>query len=132
MDPTQLYHSVKWQNDILENQLTKLRDAYSVDNKKTAFVSSDIEYYIYINGILKMIYYALCIPVVYYTVFGKNTDMVIWLKFIIIFSVLSFPYIIGPLEYLVLSVVLYFYALIVGSVYKTNTFVHPPLSFVNT
>lgn len=130
-DPTQLYNSVKWQNDILENQLSKLRDAYSVDNKKTTFLLSDVEYYVSINRIMNIVFYALCIPLIYFILFGKNADMAIWLKAIIIFTVLIYPYIIGPLEYLILSVLLYFYALIVGSVYKTPTYVHPPFSFVN-
>lgn len=131
-DISKVHNSVKWQNNILTNQLTKLRNAYSVDKKKSEFILKDFEYYLSINSYLNLIFYLFCLPVIYFTILGKYQERHVGVKVLIILLFLLFPFYIGPLEYLVLSILLYIYALMIGTVYKTPAYVHPPFSFVST
>ena len=87
----ELYNSVKWQNDMMDNQQAKMRDMYSTDQQRVKYLLVDMSWYTYLNFILWCIFYILCLVVIYYTFYGKERGFSITIKIIIVFAFLIFP-----------------------------------------
>jgi hypothetical protein len=58
-----LYNSVKWQNEHLENEIAKTRDQYSTDEQRIKYIHSDISGWLAVNYILWFIYYLVFVIV---------------------------------------------------------------------
>ena len=116
-----LYNSVKNQNDVLTIEKTKLRDMYSTDDQKVYYQANELYYVSYINTFLITIYYILALAAIYLLFKGNISNFSTSTKAFITLGFLSFPYIVGPIEFYVYSFLSYIYALINGNVYiKSN------------
>lgn len=68
----ELYNAVLWQNDIMQNQYTTMRDLYSSDQRRVDFILSTLASVTHVNYYLWILYYLVILFVVYFIFFGKN------------------------------------------------------------
>ena len=54
-----LYHMVKWQNEMMEVESAKLRDQYSTDIERIKHINNDLLGWNQLNFILWLIYYVI-------------------------------------------------------------------------
>lgn len=71
----ELYNAVLWQNDIMQNQYTLMRDLYSSDERRVQFIISDIAFLTQINYYLWILYYLVVLFIIYFIFFGKNQNL---------------------------------------------------------
>jgi hypothetical protein len=116
----ELYDSVKWQNDIMQNQYTVMRDTYSTDTRKVQFMSSDIEFYTRVNYILWIVYYIVFLFVIYVIFFGKMAaeGYSTQFQFMVLLLFAIFPMIITSVELIVYFLVARIYTLIFSIPYS--------------
>ena len=127
----ELYNSVKWQNDMIENQQAKMRDMYSTDQQKVRYLISDISWYTYVNFFLWIIFYILCLAVIYYTFYGKERGLSMYVKIVIILAFLIFPMVCTSVELLLYRLGSYINALVMGVAYPKMRVETPPFSILN-
>ena len=116
----ELYNSVKWQNDMMENQQAKMRDLYSTDQQRVKYLLIDQSWYVYINFILWCIYYVLCIGVIFVIFFGKNKTFSISYKIFITLIFLIFPIFYLSVELTIYHFFAYIYSLVMGTAYQNK------------
>jgi hypothetical protein len=114
----ELYNSVKWQNDMIQTQESVYKKEFSSDNQKVKYLVADISYFTYINFILWVIYYILCLGVIYVTIYGKDRGYSRWIKGLIIIAFLVYPFLIITIELGLYSLFSFLYSFMVGSAYK--------------
>jgi len=115
MSYQELYNSVKWQNDIMENQNAKMRDAYSTDQRKVDFLISNIAFYTKINFILWIFFYLVVLVAIYFAFYGEKRDILSnRFKIFLIILFLLYPMVITPVELSIYYLVDRIYTLIFG------------------
>ena len=124
----ELYNSVKWQNDLIQTQQSTYAKQYSSDQQKVKYLIADISYYTYINFILWVIYYILCLAVIYFTFYGKQRGYSTTTKIMIILAFLLYPMLIITLELWLYRLLAFLYSILVGTAYKKDT-VHETPTF---
>jgi uncharacterized membrane protein YhdT len=129
----ELYHSAKWQNDMIKTQSTKMRDIYSTDQQKVRYLSVDIQNYVFWNFVLWILYYVISLVAIYFVFYGKNAlYFTRWFKIAIVVLFLLYPMIITSLEILVYGLFTYLYSLITNRPYpKTKQYESPAFSFLD-
>ena len=117
----ELYNSVKWQNDLIQTQQSSYAKQYSSDQQRVKYLVNDIGYYTYINFILWVIYYILCLAVIYFTFYGKQHGYSLSTKVMIILAFLLYPMLIMTLELWLYGILMYLYSFLVGTAYQKDT-----------
>jgi hypothetical protein len=114
--PQELYNAVIWQNDIMRNRYTQMRDSYSTDQRRVGFVVSKIGTFTYVNFILWILYYLLVFLFVIYYMFKGSFTMAYSTRFkvFLLCLFLLFPMIILTLELWVAYIVTRLGTLIFG------------------
>ena len=127
----ELYNSVKWQNDMIDNLHAKTRDLYSTDQQRIKYLLADISWYTYVNFFLWIIFYILCLAVIYYTFYGKQRGFSIFIKIVIIIAFLIFPMVCTSVELLVYHIGSYLNSIVMGKPYPKMQNEAPPFSLLN-
>lgn len=116
-DYTNLFYSIKSQNEALANTKKELTDRYSIDDKRIEYQTGEIGSIKYINNILFYFYFLLVAVIVFIFIFSKKEIPIAFRLFIVICFV-SYPFIILWLEGLIYESFKYTFAIITGKVYE--------------
>src|SRR6056300_528901 len=74
-----LYNMVKWQNEMIEVESTKLRDQYSTDLERIKHMNNNLLGWNQLNFILWLIYYVIFLVIVY-LLYSKQSEKIILTK----------------------------------------------------
>lgn len=95
----ELYNAVLWQNDIMQNQYTVMRDSYSSDERRVEFILSNIAFTTSINYYLWILYYLVVLFVIYFIFLGKNQSAIsMQFKVFLLCLFILYPMIITTVE----------------------------------
>lgn len=95
----ELYNAVLWQNDIMQDQYTVMRDSYSSDQRRVDFIISDIAFITHVNFYLWILYYLVASLMIYFIFLGKNKSALsMQFKVFLLCSVALYPMIITTVE----------------------------------
>jgi hypothetical protein len=114
-DYRDLYNSVQWQNDL-------------IDNQRVMYLGNDIQWWSSLSLVLWIIYYTLVLAVGYYTFKGTYTTRA---KVLITSAFLVYPMVILTLEKWIYDVLYFIYVLIIGKAYPKSKEPTPPFSILD-
>lgn len=116
-----IYHSVQWQNDMIQSQMNRLRDKYSTDKQKIYFLTQDLDRWSYISFILLCIYYGMCFVVAYIVFMGSTHEYTsLFYKLVILIISFSFPILVIPLGTYLTNGILYARSYLSGTIYEQS------------
>lgn len=115
-----LYHMVKWQNQMIDVENAKLRDEYSVDKQRVVNMTNNIQGWNQLNFILWWIYYIIVV-----VIFFTNQ------KIYISIGLLLYPFIITTIELGLYNLYIFILSLIQGYPYPKHGDSQPTFSFLN-
>jgi hypothetical protein len=107
---------VSIQNSILENQIKKLNEIYSTDEKKSSYIYEKHKKLDNINNFLLIVYYILAIVTVIILFIKRKLKY--YFIIIISFFILIYPLIIKNIEKSIYGYMRFFYYLIKGEPYQ--------------
>ena len=128
-----LYHMVKWQNEMIEVESAKLRDQYSTDLERIKHMNNNLLGWNQLNFILWLIYYVIFLVIVY-LLYSKQSEKIVLTKNQNIYlglGFLLFPFLITSLEILIYNFVVFILSLIRGIPYPKHGDKQPTLSFLD-
>jgi|TARA_B100000989_G_C19347772_1_gene387764 uncharacterized membrane protein len=128
-----LYHMVKWQNEMMEVESAKLRDQYSTDIERIKHINNDLLGWNQLNFILWLIYYVIFF-VIAYLLYNRESEKIVLTKNQKIYlglGFLLFPFLITSLEILIYNFVVFIISLIQGIPYPKHGDKQPTLSFLD-
>ena len=128
-----LYHMVKWQNEMIEVESAKLRDQYSTDLERIKHMNNNLLGWNQLNFILWLIYYVIFLVIVY-LLYSKQSEKIVLTKNQKIYlglGFLLFPFLITSLEILIYNFVVFILSLIRGIPYPKHGDKQPTLSFLD-
>ena len=128
-----LYHMVKWQNEMIEVESAKLRDQYSTDLERIKHMNNNVLGWNQLNFILWLIYYAIFLVIIY-LLYSKQSEKIVLTKNQKIYlglGFLLFPFLITSLEILIYNFVAFILSLIQGIPYPKYGDKQPTLSFLD-
>uniref|UniRef100_A0A6C0DQP7 Uncharacterized protein n=1 Tax=viral metagenome TaxID=1070528 RepID=A0A6C0DQP7_9ZZZZ len=113
---TTTFNSIKHQNDILENQINKIKDIYSTDNQRVIYQTVNLDRLSLTNTYLFIFYYILVLTLIIGLLFFiKNVPLIS--KIILILLVSLYPIVIYQLEKFIYFIFMYFFSFFHGNVY---------------
>lgn len=108
---------VSIQNTILENQINKLNEIYSTDEKQSYYINQKIQTLNKINNFLFILYYILVILVsIFLILTNKTLSYKIKIGIIILLGI--YPIVIGFIERQIFGYLRFLYFLIKGEPYR--------------
>ena len=128
-----LYHMVKWQNEMIEVESAKLRDQYSTDLERIKHMNNNLLGWNQLNFILWLIYYVIFLVIVY-LLYSKQSEKIVLTKNQKIYlglGFLLFPFLITSFEILIYNFVVFIFSLIRGTPYPKHGDKQPTLSFLD-
>lgn len=128
-----LYHMVKWQNEMIEVESAKLRDQYSTDLERIKHMNNNLLGWNQLNFVLWLIYYVIFLVIVY-LLYSKQSEKIVLTKNQKIYlglGFLLFPFLITSLEILIYNFVVFILSLIGGTPYPKHGDKQPTLSFLD-
>ena len=128
-----LYHMVKWQNEMIEVESAKLRDQYSTDLERIKHMYNNLLGWNQLNFVLWLIYYVIFLVIVY-LLYSKQSEKIVLTKNQKIYlglGFLLFPFLITSLEILIYNFVVFILSLIQGIPYPKHGDKQPTLSFLD-
>ena len=128
-----LYHMVKWQNEMIEVESAKLRDQYSTDLERIKHMNNNLLGWNQLNFILWLIYYVVFLVIVY-LLYSKQSEKIVLTKNQKIYlglGFLLFPFLITSFEILIYNFVVFILSLIRGTPYPKHGDKQPTLSFLD-
>jgi hypothetical protein len=128
-DYKKLFDSVKWQNEILITQYSKLKDLYSTDDQKVRYLFDYIDFYTTITQIMIWVYYILTLVAIYAIFMGVDRGYTTNFKIMLVLLLVIFPLVILPLETFLYWLLRYIYSLITGSVMVQSNVELPGFTF---
>ena len=111
-----IYNSLKNQNEKLVTVLQNEADVYSSDDQKVLYQTNQTDNLYYINLVFIYVYFALLIVVGYILIFNMNAFSIYMRVFIAALFIL-YPFIIQPIEYFLYNIYNYIYSIINGTVF---------------
>ena len=128
-DYKKLFDAVKWQNEILTTQYSKLKDLYSTDDQKVRYLFDYIDFYTTITQIMIWVYYILTLVAIYTIFMGVERGYTTNFKIMLVLLLVIFPLVILPLETFLYWLLRYIYSLITGSVMTQSNVELPGFTF---
>jgi hypothetical protein len=116
-----LYLAVKSQNDTVLNEINNNIDVFSADDQKVYYQQMQIQRLSYTNIVLLIVYYVFFLITLYF-IFGIDTKMEKWIKWITVIFLGIYPFIINTLFIWMYDAWLYFYSLINTNVYAKTQY----------
>ena len=104
------------QNTILENQINKLNEIYSTDEKQSYYLNQKVQSLNKINNFLFILYYILVILVSIFLIINKTFSYKIKIGIIILLGI--YPIVIGFIENQIYGYLRFLYYLIKGEPYR--------------
>lgn len=129
-DYKSLYNAVLNQNEILEQEITRLNNLYSTNNREAKFTVPKYQWYVRVNFVLWIFYYILVIVCLYY-LFFRESERTTTNKILITLAFLVFPMVIFTLEFFVYRIVKYLVVLFSGIPVKREDNNVPPFSVLD-
>lgn len=129
-DYKSLYNAVLNQNEILEQEITRLNNLYSTNNREAKFTVPKYQWYVRVNFVLWVLYYILVVVCLYY-LFFRESDRTTTNKILITLAFLVFPMVIFTLEFFVYRIVKYLVVLFSGIPVKREDNNVPPFSVLD-
>ena len=108
--------AVSIQNTILDNQINKLNEIYSTDEKQSYYINQKIQTLNKINNFLFILYYILVILVSIFVLINKTLSYKIKIGIIILLGI--YPIVIGFIERQIFGYLRFLYFLIKGEPYR--------------
>ena len=125
-----LYESVKAQNQQIELESAKQRDAYSTDKQRAMHMFNNIQGWNKLNFILWIFYYAIVASIVYLFVQNK-IEMSGRSKFYIGTAFVLYPFLITTLELWTYNIYDYLKSLLLSLPYEKHSDKQPPLTILD-
>ena len=129
-DYKSLYNAVLNQNEILEQEITRLNNLYSTNNREAKFTVPKYQWYVRVNFVLWVLYYILVVVCLYY-LFFRESERTTTNKILITLAFLVFPMVIFTLEFFVYRIVKYLVVLFSGIPVKRQDNNVPPFSVLD-
>lgn len=129
-DYKSLYNAVLNQNEILEQEITRLNNLYSTNNREAKFTVPKYQWYVRVNFVLWVLYYILVVVCLYY-LFFRESERTTTNKILITLAFLVFPMVIFTLEFFVYRIVKYLVVLFSGIPVKRQDNNVPPFSILD-
>lgn len=129
-DYKSLYNAVLNQNEILEQEITRLNNLYSTNNREAKFTVPKYQWYVRVNFVLWILYYILVVVCLYY-LFFRESERTTTNKILITLAFLVFPMVIFTLEFFVYRIVKYLVVLFSGIPVKREDNNVPPFSILD-
>lgn len=129
-DYKSLYNAVLNQNEILEQEITRLNNLYSTNNREAKFTVPKYQWYVRVNFVLWVLYYILVVVCLYY-LFFRESERTTTNKILITLAFLVFPMVIFTLEFFVYRIVKYLVVLFSGIPVKREDNNVPPFSILD-
>tara|TARA_Y100000816_G_scaffold116068_2_gene81299 strand:- start:299 stop:721 length:423 start_codon:yes stop_codon:yes gene_type:complete len=129
-DYKSLYNAVLNQNEILEQEITRLNNLYSTNNREAKFTVPKYQWYVRVNFVLWVLYYILVVVCLYY-LFFRESERTTTNKILITLAFLVFPMVIFTLEFFVYRIVKYLVVLFSGIPVKREDNNVPPFSVLD-
>jgi len=108
--------AVSIQNTILDNQINKLNEIYSTDEKQSYYINQKIQTLNKINNFLFILYYILVILVSIFVLINKTLSYKIKIGIILLLGI--YPIVIGFIERQIFGYLRFLYFLIKGEPYR--------------
>ena len=96
MNYAENYHTVENQNRQLENEIQKIKEEETMNDKKTFYSNQTVFYYKSLNYFLFFVYYILIAILLYFIFFLPKMDIFLKISFFIIF--ISYPFFVKPFQ----------------------------------
>jgi len=128
---TEMYESVKNQNEIISVETTRLDNLYSTSMRRVQYATPKYQWLVYINFFLWLLYYILTGFCIYLVFYGKDRQLSRSMKIMICTAFLVFPMVILTLEIGIYKLIMYLYALISSNPYQLETNDKPPFSLLD-
>lgn len=109
------------QEEVLDKHIDYLEDKQSTDFQKTAYESNEVDKLNYWSGYLIRVYYVIILVLSYFIVMEPSISR--YLKAIIIFGFIVYPFIIYTIQEYVYVILRYMYSLFTSTVYS-NTYLN--------
>lgn len=129
-DYKSLYKAVLNQNEILEQEITRLNNLYSTNNREAKFTVPKYQSYVRVNFVLWVLYYILVVVCLYY-LFFRESERTTTNKILITLAFLVFPMVIFTLEFFIYRIVKYLVVLFSGIPVKREDNNVPPFSILD-
>ena len=126
-----LYNSVKWQNEHLENEIAKTRDQYSTDEQRIKYIHSDISGWLAVNYILWFIYYLVFVIVSYLLYENEKYGYTNKRKWFYWTLFLVFPFLITTVELFLYNFFSFIWSLVIARPYPKDRNTTPSLSIMD-
>ena len=114
------YLSVRNQNVVLENQIQEIKDNYSIDNRKVAYQTEQIDGFKTWNAYLFLLYY-ICVVFMMYIIVVRWT-MSGYFKGFLIVALILYPLWIDLTEQVLFFLYNYLAAIINANAYTSNNY----------
>jgi len=108
--------AVSIQNTILDNQINKLNEIYSTDEKQSYYINQKIQTLNKINNFFFILYYILVILVSIFVLINKTLSYKIKIGIILLLGI--YPIVIGFIERQIFGYLRFLYFLIKGEPYR--------------
>ena len=130
-DFRELYDSVNNQNIILDEEILRVNNLYSTNNRKASLTFSKYQWYVFSNFFLWIIYYIVAFICIYYLYFGEKKIFTLYVKHCLCILFLIYPMIALMIEILIYELGSYMSSLLFGHPYSQGKNNKPPFSVLD-
>jgi hypothetical protein len=129
-ESTDLYQSIRMQNQQIDNESANMRDSYSTDKQRIKYMNYNIINWNRLNFYLWSVYYIIVI-VIYYLFIKGEIELKKNSKIYIAILLFIYPFLISSVELIIYNFFYFLYTVIIGIPYPKNTDDQPYFSVFN-